>query len=75
MIQINGHTDNIGSKERNLELSVGRAKAVYEYLISTGIEQNRLSYKGFGDTLPISSNDTDEGRAKNRRVEFQILSQ
>lgn len=75
VIQINGHTDNIGSKERNLELSVGRAKAVYEYLISTGIEQNRLSYKGFGDTLPISSNDTDEGRAKNRRVEFQILSQ
>ena len=73
-VQINGHTDNVGSSETNKELSVGRAKAVFDYLVSIGIEENRLLYKGFGDAIPIASNDTDKGRSKNRRVEFQIIS-
>lgn len=72
--QINGHTDNTGTNEVNMKLSIGRAKSVYDYLISTGIEKSRLSYKGYGDTLPIETNDTKTGRAKNRRVEFKIIS-
>ena len=74
IVQINGHTDNIGNTEDNLELSIGRAKAVFDYLLSKNIDKNRLSYKGFGDTKPIDDNNTEEGRAKNRRVEFQIIS-
>ena len=74
IVQINGHTDNIGNPQTNKELSVGRAQAVFNYLVSTGINKIRLSYMGFGDTLPIADNETEEGRAKNRRVEFQIIS-
>ncbi len=73
-IQINGHTDNVGSSDVNIKLSNGRAKAVCDYLISSGIKQNRITYKGFGDTKPIASNDMESDRAKNRRVEFQIIS-
>jgi outer membrane protein OmpA-like peptidoglycan-associated protein len=74
-VQINGHTDNVGSPSTNKKLSEERAKAVYNYLVSSGIESWRLSHKGFGDSQPIESNNTEAGRAKNRRVEFQILSQ
>jgi outer membrane protein OmpA-like peptidoglycan-associated protein len=74
-VQINGHTDNIGSKLHNMALSEGRAKGVYDYLISTGINSERLTYKGYGDTKPIDDNATESGRAKNRRVEFQIIHQ
>lgn len=69
-IEIRGHTDNIGMEAKNQALSEQRAKAVLNYLVSKGIETNRFSYKGFGSTQPIASNDTDEGRKKNRRVEF-----
>jgi len=72
-IEIQGHTDNIGTAEFNLQLSENRAKSVYEYLISKGIPTHRLRYKGFGFMKPIASNDTEEGRAKNRRTEFVIL--
>lgn len=73
-IQINGHTDNTGTNERNLALSEERAQAVYEYLTSQGI-QNKMTYAGFGSSKPIATNETAEGRAKNRRVEVEILKQ
>jgi outer membrane protein OmpA-like peptidoglycan-associated protein/tetratricopeptide (TPR) repeat protein len=72
-IQINGHTDNVGSDADNLQLSDARAKAVYNYLIENGIDASRLSSKGFGETQPIDTNDTDDGRQKNRRTEFIVV--
>ena len=72
-VEIGGHTDNKGGKDFNQRLSENRAKAVYEYLISKGIEQARLSYKGYNFSQPVADNATEEGRAKNRRTEFKIL--
>ena len=69
-IQINGHTDNVGSTTENLSLSEIRAKAVADYLIEQGISAERLSYKGFGENEPIDTNDTEAGRKNNRRTEF-----
>jgi OOP family OmpA-OmpF porin len=74
-VKINGHTDNIGSYQVNMNLSHDRAKAVYDYLIVNGIAAGRLSYEYFGATRPLVSNDTDEGRVMNRRVEFEIVNQ
>jgi outer membrane protein OmpA-like peptidoglycan-associated protein len=71
-IQINGHTDNVGNKAANQTLSEARAKAVYDYLTGKGIGMERLRYKGFGETRPIEANETAEGRAKNRRTEFEV---
>ena len=73
-IEVGGHTDGRGSIDYNQRLSESRAKAVVDYLISKGIDPARLKYKGYGKTQPIDSNKTDEGRARNRRVEFKILS-
>ena len=73
-IEIRGHTDAKGSDSYNLRLSENRAKAVADYLISKGISEKRLQYKGYGKSLPIDTNDTEEGRAKNRRVEFKIIA-
>jgi len=73
-IEIGGHTDSEGSDTHNLQLSQNRAKAVYDYLISNGVKAERLTYKGYGETTPISSNDTPEGRANNRRTEFKVIS-
>jgi len=72
-IQINGHTDNVGDDQSNLTLSDNRAKAVEDFLIQNGISSSRLSHKGFGETSPIDSNDTEIGRQNNRRTEFLIL--
>jgi len=72
-VEISGHTDNISSLEFNLKLSEARAKAVVDYLISKGISQNRLEYKGYAFLQPIAPNDTEEGRKLNRRVEFKII--
>ena len=73
-IQIQGHTDNKGSESYNEKLSEKRAKSVYDYLIDQGaIAENRLGYKGFGESEPIETNETDEGRAQNRRTEFKII--
>ena len=72
-IQINGHTDNVGSDEANQVLSQQRAKAVYSYLAEQGIDKTRLRFKGFGETLPVDTNDTDEGRQNNRRTEFVVF--
>lgn len=74
-IEIHGHTDNTGDKERNQTLSEERAKAVADYLILFGIEGDRIvAHKGFGQDKPVASNKTEEGRAKNRRTEFVIVS-
>jgi outer membrane protein OmpA-like peptidoglycan-associated protein/outer membrane protein assembly factor BamD (BamD/ComL family) len=72
-IQINGHTDNVGSVENNLTLSTNRAKAVKDFLIKNGIAANRLNHKGYGETKSIDSNDTEWGRQNNRRTEFVML--
>jgi outer membrane protein OmpA-like peptidoglycan-associated protein len=71
-IQIQGHTDDIGNDADNLRLSESRARSVYDYLVDRKINPNRLSYKGFGETQPIAPNDSEEGRAKNRRTCFVI---
>ncbi|MCC6601222.1 MAG: OmpA family protein, partial [Crocinitomicaceae bacterium] len=71
-IEIRGHTDNVGNDQSNLTLSMDRAFEVLNYLASKGVEGKRMSYKGFGETKPVSSNDTEEGRSKNRRTEFLI---
>jgi outer membrane protein OmpA-like peptidoglycan-associated protein len=72
-VSIQGHTDNVGKPEDNLKLSEDRAKSVYEYLIANAIDAARLSYKGFGEGKPITTNDTPEGKARNRRTEFVII--
>jgi outer membrane protein OmpA-like peptidoglycan-associated protein/tetratricopeptide (TPR) repeat protein len=71
-IEIQGHTDNAGNAADNQKLSVQRAKAVYDYLVTHKIEAQRLSFKGFGSTVPVAKNDTAEGRQKNRRTSFVI---
>jgi outer membrane protein OmpA-like peptidoglycan-associated protein len=72
-VRVDGHTDNRGSRPYNLDLSDRRSKAVMEYLIKKGIDPKRLQYRGFGFDKPVASNDTPIGRAKNRRVEFNLL--
>ncbi|MBS1505629.1 MAG: OmpA family protein [Bacteroidetes bacterium] len=72
-VEIAGHTDSKGSDQYNLNLSQGRSQAVVDYLISQGIDSSRLQAQGYGETKPIDTNDTEEGRANNRRVEFTIL--
>jgi outer membrane protein OmpA-like peptidoglycan-associated protein len=72
-VSIQGHTDNVGKPEDNLKLSEDRAKSVYEYLIANAIDAARLSYKGYGEGKPITTNDTPEGKARNRRTEFVII--
>ena len=72
-IEIIGHTDSKGSDDYNLTLSEGRAESVMQYLLDKGISEDRMKAKGLGETSPISSNDTEEGRAENRRVEFTIV--
>ena len=71
-IEIRGHTDNVGNDAANLALSTERAFEVLRYITSKGIDGKRISYKGYGETKPIASNDTDDGRAQNRRTEFLI---
>ena len=73
-IEISGHTCSMGSDEYNLGLSQRRAEAIYDYLIKNGISASRLSAIGYGETMPKASNETEEGRQFNRRVEFLITS-
>lgn len=73
-IEIGGHTDNEGSDVHNMTLSLNRAKAVYDYLGANGINAGRLTYKGYGETMPVENNNSPEGRANNRRTEFKVVS-
>ncbi|NSW45430.1 MAG: OmpA family protein [Bacteroidales bacterium] len=75
VIEIAGHTDNIGTFEHNLKLSQERANSVKKYLVSKGISDVRIVAKGYADTQPIASNNTEEGRAKNRRTEVRIIKE
>jgi outer membrane protein OmpA-like peptidoglycan-associated protein/tetratricopeptide (TPR) repeat protein len=72
IIEIRGHTDNIGVDKSNEALSLGRANLVKDFLVANGVKLEQLSAKGFGKLKPVASNDTEEGRAKNRRTEFLI---
>jgi len=72
-LRIECHTDSTGSDEENLSLSEGRATIVRRYLETNGVEQDRLTAAGFGETRPIDTNRTESGRARNRRVEFHIV--
>ncbi len=74
-VQIAGYTDSIGTLEHNMDLSLRRANAVRDYLIQQGIAPERIVAKGYGPTAPIATNTTNEGRAKNRRVEFVVEAQ
>ena len=73
VIEIRGHTDSLGERNYNIYLSRKRAKAVVEFLNSNGISRSRTRYKGFGDAEPVASNQSEEGRQLNRRVEFLII--
>jgi outer membrane protein OmpA-like peptidoglycan-associated protein len=72
-VEIAGHTDWTGSDAYNLKLSNARADAVMQYLISKGVKADNLTARGYGETQPIADNNTDEGRAKNRRVELRRI--
>lgn len=74
-IELGGHTDNTGDAAENLSLSRGRATVVKDYLVSNGIADGRLTVVGYGQTRPLDTNDTEEGRMMNRRTEFKIISQ
>jgi len=73
VIEIAGHTDNVGTAETNLQLSTGRANAVRNFLLQSGISSSRIVAKGYGETQPVADNSTDEGRQQNRRTEVRII--
>jgi outer membrane protein OmpA-like peptidoglycan-associated protein len=72
-IEISGHTDNVGTDADNLKLSRRRATAVYDFLVAHGVKAGRLTVQGYGKDVPVATNDTEEGRRQNRRVEFKIV--
>jgi outer membrane protein OmpA-like peptidoglycan-associated protein len=74
VIEIGGHTDNTGAKQKNIDLSKNRAKSVLDYLVTQGIPAAKLSSKGYADTQPVADNKTEAGRKQNRRTEFKIVS-
>lgn len=71
-LELAGHTDNVGNEADNLKLSTNRAKAVFDYLVSKGADKTRLTFKGYGKSVPVADNATEEGRAKNRRLEVKV---
>jgi outer membrane protein OmpA-like peptidoglycan-associated protein len=72
-VEIDGHTDSYGSDAYNQKLSENRAKSVYDYFANHGVDAQRLSYKGYGESQPIADNATAAGRKQNRRVELKIV--
>ena len=73
-IEVRGHTDAKGTEEYNQKLSEARANAVRDALIALGVPEGRVRARGFGLSQPVATNDTEEGRAKNRRTEFIVLA-
>ncbi|WP_430809278.1 MULTISPECIES: OmpA family protein [unclassified Carboxylicivirga] len=74
-VEIGGHTDNVGTQSYNLTLSNKRAQAVYDYLIGQGVDAVQLSYRGYGFDQPLESNETEAGRAQNRRTELKVTEE
>jgi len=74
IVEIAGHTDNVGTSESNLKLSADRANSVRDYLIKHGIDAKRVFARGYGETQPVADNSTAEGRQKNRRTEIRIIA-
>ena len=70
---IDGHTDSVGSDESNMTLSKNRSQAVVDWLVENGIDSSRLVSRGFGESQPLMTNDTREGRERNRRVEINLI--
>lgn len=75
VVEIQGHTDNVGKEEDNVKLSQQRADEVKKYLVSKGIDEKRISTKGYGPALPIADNATEDGRAKNRRTGLRVIKE
>ena len=73
-IEVTGHTDSIGGKENNRQLSEQRARSVLGFLSQRGVAATRVEAAGYGDSRPIVPNDTETNRAKNRRIEFRVLT-
>ena len=73
-LDISGHADSVGSEKYNQKLSERRAQAVLEYLVKNGIERDRLTAEGFGESMPVADNATPEGRQQNRRVQVRIIN-
>jgi outer membrane protein OmpA-like peptidoglycan-associated protein len=71
-IEVYGHTDNAGDEKKNKELSLNRARAVVDYLVSRGVKSAHVSAEGFGSSKPLVPNNTEEGKKRNRRVEFVL---
>lgn len=71
-VELSGHTSDKGDPQKNQILSTNRAKAIYEYLITSGIDKERLSFRGYGQSRPVALNKTAEGRAKNERIQFKV---
>ncbi len=74
-LQISGHTDNVGNEQNNVQLSTDRAESIKAYLVARGINSDRIYAKGYGSSRPVASNDSDSGRAQNRRVEITIVKE
>lgn len=75
VVEIGGHTDNIGDEAANHRLSQRRADAIRDYLVKKGVNENRILAKGYGEKSPLASNDTEAGRAKNRRTEVKVIEE
>jgi outer membrane protein OmpA-like peptidoglycan-associated protein len=71
MVLVEGHTDSKGTDEYNRELSIKRAKSIKTWLVTQGVASDRLETIGFGETRPVDTNETSDGRANNRRIEFR----
>ena len=72
-MQVVGHTDDVGNRQANLALSHARAEAVRDHLVALGVPRENLAVLGKGPDEPVADNATDDGRARNRRIQFQIL--
>jgi outer membrane protein OmpA-like peptidoglycan-associated protein len=73
-IEVAGHSDNVGNADQNIGLSMRRARTVRDFLIRYGVDESRLTFNGYGESLPIADNSTPEGRATNRRVELRLVT-